>query len=88
MREVLRILHVLRAPVGGLFRHVIDLAAAQEKTNPGLPSRAYPFEDLPVKENGQNKGRAVLNGLTHTGFRVELHLTELGPGMAPHAPRG
>lgn len=25
----LRILHVLRAPVGGLFRHVVDLAAAQ-----------------------------------------------------------
>ncbi|WP_029356106.1 glycosyltransferase [Bosea sp. 117] len=25
----LRILHVLRAPVGGLFRHVLDLAAAQ-----------------------------------------------------------
>ncbi|MCW2284133.1 glycosyltransferase involved in cell wall biosynthesis [Rhodoblastus acidophilus] len=25
----LRIVHVLRAPVGGLFRHVIDLAAAQ-----------------------------------------------------------
>jgi quercetin dioxygenase-like cupin family protein len=62
------------------------LAAAQDKANPGLPSKAYPFEDLPVKENGQNKGRAVLNGLTHTGFRVELHLTELGPGMAPHAP--
>jgi glycosyltransferase involved in cell wall biosynthesis len=29
MRERLRILHALRAPVGGLFRHVVDLAAAQ-----------------------------------------------------------
>nr|WP_264586290.1 glycosyltransferase [Rhodoblastus acidophilus] len=27
--DCLRIVHVLRAPVGGLFRHVIDLAAAQ-----------------------------------------------------------
>jgi hypothetical protein len=25
----LRILHIMRAPVGGLFRHVIDLARAQ-----------------------------------------------------------
>ena len=25
----LKILHVLRAPVGGLFRHVIDLARTQ-----------------------------------------------------------
>ncbi|WP_374545166.1 glycosyltransferase family 4 protein [Rhodoblastus sp.] len=28
-QESLRILHVLRAPVGGLFRHVLDLARAQ-----------------------------------------------------------
>lgn len=28
-REPLRILHVLRAPVGGLFRHVVDLARGQ-----------------------------------------------------------
>jgi quercetin dioxygenase-like cupin family protein len=64
------------------------VAAAQEKTpsKPMLPSKTYRFEDLPVKENGQNKGRAVLNGLTHANFPVELHLTELGPGQAPHAP--
>jgi quercetin dioxygenase-like cupin family protein len=61
------------------------LAAAQDNSA-ALPSKTFPYEDLPVKENGQNKGRAVLNGLTHSGFRVELHLTELGPGMAPHAP--
>ncbi|MFZ4533003.1 MAG: glycosyltransferase family 4 protein [Alsobacter sp.] len=28
-RQMLRILHVFRAPVGGLFRHVVDLAGAQ-----------------------------------------------------------
>ena len=63
------------------------IAAAQEKAvKPKLASKVYVYEDLPVKENGQNKGRAVLNGLTHSEFPVELHLTELGPGMAPHAP--
>jgi len=64
------------------------VAAAQENTpsKPMLPSRTYRYEDLAVKENGQNKGRAVLNGLTHSNFPVELHLTELGPGQAPHAP--
>ena len=61
------------------------LAAAQEK-QAALPSKTFKFEDLPVKENGANKGRAVMNGLLHTGFRIETHLTELGPGMAPHAP--
>ncbi len=63
-------------------------AAAQEKpaAKTALPSKCFKYEDLPVKENGQNKGRAVLNGATHSGFIVEMHLTELGPGMAPHAP--
>ena len=28
-RTPLKILHVLRAPVGGLFRHVLDLAQGQ-----------------------------------------------------------
>src|ERR1051325_3434019 len=63
------------------------LAAAQEQTaKPKLNSKVYRYEDLPVRENGQNRGRAVLKGLTHSGFPVEMHLTELGPGQAPHAP--
>jgi quercetin dioxygenase-like cupin family protein len=51
-----------------------------------LPSRSFKFEDLPVKVSGENRTRAVLNGVTHKGSAVELHLTELGPGMAPHPP--
>jgi quercetin dioxygenase-like cupin family protein len=59
-------------------------ASAQEKTT--LPSKAFKYEDLPVKINGQNKARAVLNGLTHSGFPIELHMTELAAGQAPHPP--
>jgi quercetin dioxygenase-like cupin family protein len=63
------------------------VALAQDKSQkPMLPSKSFKFEDLPVKESGQNKQRAVLNGATHSGFPVEMHLTELGPGQAPHAP--
>ena len=63
------------------------VAAAQEAPKkPMLPSKTFKYEDLTVKESGQNKQRAVLNGLTHSGFPVEMHLTELGPGQAPHAP--
>ncbi len=62
------------------------LAAAQEQKPERLQSKVYEYDDLPVKANGQNKGRAVLNGVTHGGFPVELHITELGPGQAPHAP--
>ena len=51
-----------------------------------LDSKAYPYDTLPAKKNGENTARAVLNGATHTGYPVELHLTELGPGQRPHPP--
>jgi len=53
---------------------------------PDLSTKVYKYEDLPVKPNGANEGRAVFDGKTHTGYPVELHITDLGPGMAPHAP--
>jgi mannose-6-phosphate isomerase-like protein (cupin superfamily) len=49
-----------------------------------LHSKAYIFDDLPVRANGENKFRAVFAGKTHTGFLVELHETDLAPGGAPH----
>ena len=59
-------------------------ASAQERTT--LPSKAFRYEDLPVKTNGENKSRAVLKGETHSGFPIELHMTELAAGQAPHPP--
>lgn len=53
-------------------------AKAQKAT---LRSKAYRFEDLVVKGNS----RAVFDGLTHSGFHVDLHETDLAPGQAPHA---
>ena len=58
-------------------------AAAEDKT---LTSKMYAFEELPVKQNGKNRQRAVLDGVTHKGFRIEAHHTELAPGESPHAP--
>jgi quercetin dioxygenase-like cupin family protein len=58
-------------------------APAQSKV---LPSKTYRYEDLPVKESGVNRQRAIFNGETHTGFPVSLHETELAPGKAPHPP--
>jgi quercetin dioxygenase-like cupin family protein len=63
------------------------LAAAQATAQtPALPSKTYSYPDLPVKVNASNRQRAVLDGATHTGFPVNLHMTELGPGQAPHPP--
>ncbi|HTS31361.1 MAG TPA: cupin domain-containing protein [Bryobacteraceae bacterium] len=61
-------------------------AAAQEKETQTLPSKAFPYGDLPVKINGLNKSRAVLKGQTHSAFDIELHMTELAAGQAPHPP--
>ena len=60
--------------------------AAPPKEKPTLASKAYRFEDLAVKVNGENRSRDVFNGKNHAGIPLDLHITELGPGQAPHAP--
>jgi quercetin dioxygenase-like cupin family protein len=51
-----------------------------------LPSAALRFEDFTVRDNGKSKMRPVFNGETHTGFALEMHITELAPGESPHPP--
>ena len=60
-------------------------AAPQPKVRGKLASKAYRFEDLPEKVNGQNKSRNVFDGKNHAGCQVDLHITDLGPGQMPHA---
>jgi quercetin dioxygenase-like cupin family protein len=72
-----------RRDVSLLFTALAAGAAAQ---NAALPSKTFRFEDLPVRANGPNKSRALLKGETHSGYALEMHMTELGPGMAPHPP--
>ena len=62
------------------------LAAAAHAKTESSPSQTFRFADLPVKPNGGNKGRAVMDGHTHTGYHFDIHKTELGIGMAPHPP--
>lgn len=64
------------------------LAAAQlPAQSSALPSKFYRHQDLPVKASANgNKSRAILDGKTRTGFRVEMHESELGPGLMPHPP--
>jgi len=51
-----------------------------------LPSRVYPFKELPVRRTGENIFRAIFQGANHSGFPIELHETDLAPGSRPHAP--
>ena len=68
------------------------LAAAQERSQPAaaeksvLPSGAYPFERLAGRQSATIKAYQILTGDTHSGYRLDLHESELPGGMAPHPP--
>ena len=64
----------------------IGAAGAASAQSGALPSKTYAYDDMPVKKNGPNSSRAILNGTIHDGCKLEMHLTELAPGLAPHAP--
>ncbi len=51
-----------------------------------LPSAAYRFEDLPVRKSGDNSFRPLLEGVTASGCRLEVHESDLAPGGTPHPP--
>jgi quercetin dioxygenase-like cupin family protein len=60
-------------------------ASSQVQAAPAvLKSTTYKFEDLPVREGATSKGRNVFDGATHSGFHIDMHLTELLPGKMPH----
>lgn len=61
-------------------------AAATRAEAAILPSGSFPFDDMAVKATGENRQRSVLKGETHENFPVEVHLSDLPPGGAPHPP--
>jgi quercetin dioxygenase-like cupin family protein len=67
---------------------VFLVAAGAEAAPELLPSKCYPFDSLPVKTNPKthNETRPVLDGLTHAGCHIDLHITTLQPGEMPHPP--
>ena len=51
-----------------------------------LPSKVFPYENMPVRKNGANEMRPVLSGELHDGCYLEVHQTRLAPGAMPHPP--
>jgi quercetin dioxygenase-like cupin family protein len=64
------------------------LAASSAFAADGLALNSFvkPYSDLPVKQNGQNESRAILEGVTHSGDHLEVHETALAAGSEPHPP--
>ena len=103
MRRNLSILHVIRAPVGGVFRHVFDLATAQRERNHrvGLICEAERCDDLQEEriavlatrlQLGVTRvpmSRAVGIGDAATALRVAGRIGELGPDVVhTHGAKG
>ena len=70
----------------GILLPALAVASVATAQTPALQSKTYAFDDLLIRTNGLNKTRAVLDGTTHGGYPVEMHITELAPGLAPHPP--
>jgi glycosyltransferase involved in cell wall biosynthesis len=70
----LRILHVLRAPVGGLFRHVVDLARAQA-------ARGHQVGVVADSSTGGAKADEILDALAPS---LALGVTRLKMRRLPH----
>jgi quercetin dioxygenase-like cupin family protein len=64
---------------------VLAASAALADSQP-LGSFATPFNQLPVKSNGKNTSRPILDGMTHSGDHLEVHETTLAAGNSPHPP--
>lgn len=63
---------------------LLSVAALAQGQTDTLPSKMLRFEDLPVRGKGPYT-RAGMNGMTHKGWKLEMHQTELNPGQMPHA---
>lgn len=85
-RDEIKVMDYSRRDLGVLLP---VLFAADASAQPQmLPSKCYPFDSLPAKTNPQthNETRQVLDGLTHLGYHIDLHITTLQPGQMPHPP--
>lgn len=78
---------ILRRDLPFLFSSLAaSLVAAQQKQLPTLSTKVYTNEEISYKGDQTKKGREFFNGLTHSGFNVEVHETVLGAGTETHAP--
>ena len=57
--------------------------AAQDDS---LPSAAFPFESLPVRDSDHAQIRKIVRGRLATGEHIEAHETTLPPNGYPHPP--
>lgn len=53
---------------------------------PVMKTKSYQYDELPVTTNGKNKQRRLFTAKTHTGFKMESHMSDIAPGEVNHPP--
>ena len=66
--------------------HAGSLVSIHAADGAPIPSFAKLYSELPVKQNGENESRAILDGVTHSGERLRGAQTILAAGSEPHPP--
>lgn len=61
-------------------------AAQQPAAVETMTSQAYPSDKIPYTGDENKKSRKFFLAATHAGFKVEMHETNLGPGIEAHPP--
>ena len=61
-------------------------AAQQPAAVETMTSKAYPSDKIPYTGDENKKSRKFFLAATHAGFKVEMHETNLGPGIEAHPP--
>lgn len=53
---------------------------------PVMKTHAYHYNEVPDTINGKNKSKQLFRAKTHTGFKMESHMSDIAPGEVNHPP--
>jgi mannose-6-phosphate isomerase-like protein (cupin superfamily) len=53
---------------------------------PVMKTKAWLYKDIPDTINGKNKSKRMFTAKTHTGFKIESHMSDIAPGEVNHPP--
>jgi len=73
---------------GAKQENVTTTAAAAPPVEqlPVMKTQAFLYKDIPDTINGKNKSKRMFTAKTHTGFKIESHMSDIAPGEVNHAP--
>lgn len=74
-----------RAQSGGAAPAAAAEAPGVEKL-PVMKTKAWLYKDIPDTINGKNKSKRMFTAKTHTGFKIESHMSDIAPGEVNHPP--